>query len=360
MTSFLPPSFCRQRTRAWRILRCIVVGVVAAATSTAAAAGQTPGIVTAKLTSVTPRLTAYARVEPVSTLQLNAAATGVISGLTVVPGMHVHAGEKLASLHGPAVRALLLQDKVKLRSAHAQLSQAKKTLAIQREQLRAHLSTRVAVHRAESAVAQAQAVLDDAQSRLAAEREMAAIVAPTKATVTQLNSSNGEFVDAGQPVVTLQSTHALWLRASYYGKDMKAIHVGMTGVFHPENGTHSVPVRVRATFGAISAGGGAQVAMTPLRAASPWLNGEFGTVTLRAPKRKLVAVPTRALILSRGKWWVMVHTSHGDHPQEVVPGPAQGWTTFILHGLAPGSRVVVSHAYLLFHGHITQRYQSPD
>ena len=72
------------------------------------------------------------------------------------------------------------------------------------------------------------------------------------------------------------------------------------------------------------------------------------------------AVPTRALILDQGKWWVMVHTATGDHPQEVIPGPTRGWQTFIAHGLEPGTEVVVDNAYLEFHRSISQRYQPPD
>ena len=90
------------------------------------------------------------------------------------------------------------------------------------------------------------------------------------------------------------------------------------------------------------------------------MNGEFGTVTLNAPQRRLVAVPTRSLILDQGKWWVMVHTAQGDRPQAVVPGPTLGWQTFLERGLNPGTQVVVENAYLLFHRGISKGYQLPD
>ena len=74
----------------------------------------------------------------------------------------------------------------------------------------------------------------------------------------------------------------------------------------------------------------------------------------------MVAIPTRALILDRGKWWVMVHTPHGNHPRQVTPGPARGWNTFITHGLPAGSQVIVNNAYLLFHASIAEHYQSAN
>lgn len=340
-------------------LCCIGLGIAAVMAATPAF-GQTPGVVTAHLVSISRHLKAYARVEPISTLPLNVAEAGVLSGLAVVPGTHVRAGQRLAVLHGPGIESLLLQDEANLRSTRTQLNAAEKSLAIQREQMRAHLSTREMVHQAESAVAQAQAALDNAQSRLDAVRKMASIVAPMDGIVTALNSANGELVSTGQSVVTLQPAGGLWLRASYYGGELTEIHSGMSGTFHPSDGSAVIPVRVRSISGVIGAGGGESIMMTPLHSQTQWINGEFGTVTLSAPVVKAVAVPTRALILNQGKWWVMVHTHRGDRPQEVVPGPVRGWNTYVLRGIAPGAQVVVKNAYLLFHASITEHYQIPD
>lgn len=107
-------------------------------------------------------------------------------------------------------------------------------------------------------------------------------------------------------------------------------------------------------------GEGEMIGLTPVASTARWINGEFGTVTLSLASRKLVAVPTGSLILDRGKWWVLVHTAQGDHPQQVVPGPTHGWNTFLESGLSPGSEIVVENAYLLFHLGIAARYTPPD
>ena len=340
-------------------LRVAALGMVAAMAATFAA-GQSSGMVTVQLAKVTPRLEAYAQVEPIRTLPVNAAEVGTLSGLRVVPGTHVRAGERLARLRGPVVRALLVQDEANLRSARAQMGAAEKTLAIERGQLRAHLGTRAMVHQAEGAVAKARAAFDDAQSSLAAARQMAEIAAPADATVLAVNAANGQLVSAGQPVVTLQPANALWLQAIYYGSDLDAIHVGMKGEFSPANGGAPIAVRVCAVPGVMGPDGGERIAMTPAGAGKAWLNGQFGKVSLEEPVRELVAVPTRALILNQGKWWVMVHTAHGDRAQQVVPGPTQGWNTFVKQGLSPGAEVIVSNAYLLFHASISEHFQIPD
>ncbi|MGH9588540.1 MAG: efflux RND transporter periplasmic adaptor subunit [Acidobacteriaceae bacterium] len=333
---------------------CIVQGVSSFAQASDA------DVVTAQARAVTPHLNAYAQVEPINVLPLNVGQAGVIAGLNVVPGMHVRAGEILATLGGPAIRAAILQSRADVRSAEAQMSAAQKSLAIQRQQLEVHLSTRAAVHQAESAAAQAQATLDNARAHLKSIQQMMTLKAPADATVLTLTAADGELVNAGQPILTLQAANRLWLRASYYGADLPKIRIGMVGMFSPSNGGGAIPVRVSAIFGSIVTGGGESVALLPAHGKAEWINGEAGTVALRSPQRMLVEIPTRALILNQGKWWVMVHTDHGDRPREVTPGPAEGWNTFIESGLAPGTKVVVNNAYLLFHSSIAEHYQIPD
>ncbi len=314
------------------------------------------GYVITQAATVSPRLVAYGQVQPISLLPVNAAEPGVVTALGVLPGTHVRAGQEIAHLSGPAIQSALEQSEANVRSAQAQLSAARKTLAIEREQLPSHLSTRAAVQQARSAAAQAQTNFENAQSHLEAVRRMLALAAPANGTVLAIDAPNGQLVAAGQPVVTLQTTARLWLAASYYGPDLSLIHVGMTGVFAPADGSAPVPVRVRAVSGAMAAGEGEAIGLMPMVPTSRWINGEYGSVTLDLPPQKLVAVPTRALVLDRGKWWVLVHSPEGDRPQEVVPGPTRGWNTFLESGVSAGTQIVVEDAYLLFHRGIAKRY----
>jgi RND family efflux transporter MFP subunit len=336
--------------------------VLAFVSGAAPAAGQSSSAdtVAVKLHVLTPHLAAYAQVEPISVLPVDAAEAGVVQGLEILPGAYVRRGQQLAHLSGPALRAMLLQSEADVRSARSQLSAAQKTLSIEREQLPSHLTTRQAVHQAQSAEVQAQTTLNNAQSHLASVRQMMTVTAPTSGLVLALNSANGQLVSTGQPVVTLQPASGLWLTASYYGADLSIIRVGMTGSFAPSDGSAPIAVRVCSVPGTLTPGGGESIALLPLGPHAAWLSGEAGTVTLNLPQQKLIAVPTRALILNQGKWWVMVRSARGAHPRQVVPGPVQGWNTFIESGLAPGDKVVVVNAYLLFHASIAEQFQIPD
>lgn len=318
------------------------------------------GTIAVHAQNITPHLVAYGQVEPISLVPVDAAETGVVEGLRVVPGARVRAGQELARLSGPAMRTLLMQDEADVRSARSQLDAAQKSLAIERGQLPSHLTTRQAVHQAESAEAQAQTALDNAQSKLDSARQMVTLAAPTGGIVLAINSTNGQLVTAGQAVVTLQPDGGLWLRATYYGAALHSIRAGVTGRFSPSDGGRPVAVRVCSAPEMLAAGGGESIALCPAQQHSSWLSGEAGTVTLDLPQRKLVAVPTRALVLNQGKWWVMVQTAKGDRPRQVTPGESRGWNTFIESGLAPGTKVIVNNAYLLFHANAAEQFQIPD
>ncbi|MGH9392779.1 MAG: efflux RND transporter periplasmic adaptor subunit [Terriglobales bacterium] len=310
--------------------------------------------------SVTTTVDAYAQVQGIATLPVDAAESGVVADLDVLPGAEVRAGKVLARLAGPEIGAVLAQDEAAVRGAEAQVAAAEQALGVEREQLLTHLSTQQLVAQAESAQKQAQANLDNAQSRLETARQLTTVASPVAATVLTLNAATGELVSAGQPLLTLQPADRLWLEANYYGADLAAVRPGMRGNFVPADGSPPVPVKVSARLATAPHGGGQTIALLPAAPAAEWIFGESGTVTLEGRQRRLVTVPTRALVLDQGQWWVMVHTARGDRPQAVVPGPASDWNTVIESGLAPGTQVLVANAYLRFHAGIAHRYQLPD
>jgi RND family efflux transporter MFP subunit len=317
-------------------------------------------VVTAQLQTVTNQFVAYAQVESIALLPVRVAESGLVGGLEIVPGASVQAGQKLAELGGPEIQASLAQAEATVNSARTNLLAAQKSLAIQRQQLTSHLVTQQMVFQAESAAAQAQSAFDTAQAQLRALRETITLRAPADGTVLVVNAADGERVSTGETLLTLQPANRLWLKAVYYGTDAAAIQTGMTGQFSPADGGEPVAVKVRTVFGALTPDGGESVGLLAAASAPSWLNGEFGSVTLNGPVQQLVAVPTRALILDQGQWWVLVHTAAGNHPQVVVPGPARGWQTCLRRGLEPGAEVVAENAYLEFHQDISQRYQPPD
>ncbi|MGH7089122.1 MAG: efflux RND transporter periplasmic adaptor subunit [Stellaceae bacterium] len=344
-----------------RLLRCVagaVLAIGAASGAWSAPAGNALWIATAQ--TIATQATAYAQVEPKAVARLRAAEAGVLESFTARPGDLVAAGAVLGHLSGPSVAAVLTARKADLSAAKAAFTAGQQTLAIERQNRAARLSTRDAVSKAEAAVAEAQARLATAHAQESAAESMAVLRAPRAGQVLTVSAADGERVTDGETLLTLQPTGDLWLHAAVYGAEAGAVRVGMPGEFSPADGGAAIPVKVRAATAALQPDGGLTVDLDAAGAPPPWRNGEAGTVTIATGTLKGAAVPTRALILDKAQWWVLVHAAAGDKPQRVTPGPSHGALTFIEKGLAPGAAVVVENAYLEFHRGIAQSYQPPD
>ena len=318
------------------------------------------GLATVHSQTFTRHLTAYAQVRPAALSPLRATQPGQVTGLPVQPGDSVQAGEVLGHLTGPETQARLARDHAAVEAAQADLDVARQTLSAQRHKRTSQLSTREDVYRAQAAVSHAQSRLQTAQATLKADRQSTELRAPAAGAVVSVQAGEGERVAAGQKVLTVQPAGGLWLRAAYYGADAEAVHVGMRGRFVPADGSTPVSVTVAALIPTADPDGGRAVR---LRGAAPnpgWHAGQAGMVELRGRSHTAVAVPTRALILDRGRWWVLVHTARGDQPRQVEPGPARDGRTVIRKGLSNGEQVVVEQAYARYHHNFSQQYQQPD
>jgi RND family efflux transporter MFP subunit len=318
------------------------------------------GTLKARAVTIHTRLAGYGRVEPMTVLKLKAPQTGVVSGLTVLPGEAVDAGTVLGRLTGPAVEAALAQRRGALERERAALTAAQKILTMVRQQQTARLATAKSLDQAKADLAAAQARFDTARSQLQMLQVTTALKAPADSTVLSVNVASGELIQAGQTVLAMQPKGGLWLRAEYYGPEAAAVRVGMKGRFEPADGGAAIEVQVRTVIGTTSPDGGQAVGLMATVASPDWRNGEAGLVTLEGAQQTLAAVPTRALIIDRGRWWVLVRTGKGNRPTEVVPGPSRGETTLIERGIAPGAEIVVENAYLEFHRDFSKHYQPPD
>ncbi len=333
--------------------RAVLAAAACWVAGAAAAASRIPvsGTVIAHAQAVTRHYRAYGEVQPVALTDVRAVEAATVTHL-VLPGARVRAGQVLAILAGPQAEALLARRRGALRAASLRL-------AADRRQRAARLVTR-------QAVAADVAAYDTARGELQVALQTLTLRAPAAGEVLAVAAADGEQVGAGALILTLQ-TGRLRLKASYYGADALAIHPGMRGVFRPASGG-SVPVRVSTVSRALGPDGGEQVWLARQAARGPggalaaasWRSGQWGSVTLNGPTRSLVVLPSRALILDRAQWWVLVRTARGAHRQAVVPGPTRGWLTYIERGLEPGERVVVQNAYLDFYHGIAGQYAPPD
>lgn len=319
-----------------------------------------PALVLAKPRTITTRLSAFAQVTPIALTRVRAADSGILASLTILPGQRVRAGATLGRLRGPEITAMLARLHSRVANERAAVRAARQALSAERRLFHSHLATRKALYQAMATFSQVKENLRSARSALDAARAATRLSAPVTGRVVSVNASTGERVQTNQILLTLQPAGSLWLQAFYYQSASNAIHLGMQGRFVPANGAAPMPVTVVSIGPAVRADGGLPVRLRASSSRIRWHSGEAGTVTLRGKTRQVVVIPTRALVLDHGRWWVLVHTRKGIRRRQVTPGPSRGFFTAIEKGLVPGERVVASNTYLRFHHSFSQRYQPPD
>lgn len=349
-----------KRLRRHRLAAATLLGVGAASLFLGPATWAMGNSIEAKSETIVPHFTAYGEVVPISVTSLRASDTGVVRSLVAFPGQAVRAGQKLARLQGPEISSQLTQLRARVRGDRAELRSARQALATELQKFSLHLATRKAVYDARAVVSSAMAGLDSSESALHAARSAVSVVAPIDGVVSSLDVSNGERVQPGQVLLTLQSQKRLWLRALYYGTRRRSLRVGLRGQFLAADGGQPISVVVVSVGPVVEKDGALPVRLRPESPDVQWQNGDVGRVRLNGRARRIVVVPTRALILERGRWWVLRKTPNGERRQQVTIGASHGFDTEIDDGLKPGDRVVVTDAYLDFHRAFSQYYQPPD
>ena len=299
------------------------------------------GWVTVQATQQAPLLSGFATVQPGTPVTIMALQAGILTSLSVVPGDTVKPGQMIGQLGGPQIAAALA-------TAQGASNAANAALAAERGKFADHLSTKVAVAQAEAAAASARA-------QLAALHAAAGLQSPVDGQVQSLAAGPGTALQPGQLVAVVQPAAGAWVKAVFYGLRAATLSPGAAARFNPANGQPAVPVTLRGVQGT-QPDGGVVLAFS----GAGLLPGEAGTLSLSLPPRPVLLVPSEALVLDDGRWWVMLRDPQGDRPVQVVPGTTEGTETPILSGLSAGDQVIVQDAALLYHRGIAAQYQPPD
>jgi RND family efflux transporter MFP subunit len=345
------------------VIAVMVFGSVLSAPLPAdAAEAGAPVTVAAHGQTYRPRFHAYGQVVPIQVLTVQAGLEGVIEDLAVVPGQQLKAGDVIARIGGAEQRAAM--DKAKADRAAAEHA-FKAALDAEKAAVEVYpkFSDRKQLDAAKAQLAAARAQLADAKTDLARLRALSTITSPITGRIVSLQSANGDRVAAGNPVLKMQPQHDLWLEAVFYDAPVGVLSSRQAATFQPAEDGAPLPVRLAHAAPSLRPDGGVPVYFEGTENAknSPkWQGGQRGEVFIEGEARSVVAIPTEALILDNGRWWVLQKTSNGLVPTEVEPGPSQGNQTIVLRGLKAGAQVVVRDAYLLFHRDFGQHYMPPD
>lgn len=325
-------------------------------------------------------LLANGRIEaiPAQSAQVNAPAAGRIVRLSAAAGQNVRAGQPVAVLDSPEIRALVVEAERTRVEARAQVAQIQARVRLaraayerERELVELKISARKDFQVAEAELAQAEGELRAARSRLdlsgaALSSRLAGLgqrsakanadgsvvlFAPITGTVARQEAAAGEAVEAGKVLFEVVGLGRVWAVAQVYEKDLRSVRVGQAVAVR----TESYPDRVFAgRITSIDPTVDPETRTLAVRAVldnpgSLLKPGMFASLGLSTSKGAgMVPVILRsAVVEADGKTLVYVQNGGAFEPVEVELGRTVGNLVEVKDGVFPGDLVVTERAFQL-------------
>jgi multidrug efflux pump subunit AcrA (membrane-fusion protein) len=315
-----------------------------------------PVTLPARAVQYRPEVHAWARVESLAPLVLHTVVAARVATVRVVPGQTVTVGESLVTLAGPKLESELSAARARRQAAQRELAAAQRTLASAKRTYPV-VTDREALDAAQAGLAAAQSESVAARAALAALQAQRTLDSPARAVVGTVKVAPGTDVPAGAPLMTLLPHNSQWLRAEVFGN--QPLPATTAAQFVPADGSPAVAVHRVAEL-PTRAPDGARVFNFSASGTGPWQPGETGDLVWQGSPRHAVAVPSEALVLDAGRWYVLTAVDGKLTAQAVTPGPTRGTDVLITKGLHAGVPVVVRQAYLLFHRDFSAQYAPAD
>lgn len=283
---------------------------------------------------------------------------GYLAERLVARGDSVRAGDTLAILHNPALAPAVAAGEARVRELDARLQQAEKELARIGDLHRRDVASEDDLDRARAqrdAAAetrqQAEAELDNARRQFAD----ANLRAPADGIVAELLAEPGDFVAAGQPILTLQSNGVLEVAVLLPERAASRLKPGDPAEAVAWQSGTTVHGSLREIGQA--AGGKPAPAVIELNPGSTngWLPGQAVHVHLEWPEPESLLVPLGALG-DPGTGQARVFRVHGDHAEAMPVDTGRlhdGWVAVQVSGpgeLEPGDQVVTAGQARLLDG----------
>ncbi len=289
-------------------------------------------------------LTAIGTVRAVRGVELSAEESGEVTEVAVSSGQRVRKGELLVTLNDRVERA-------SRENQIASLELAKLLFERDRQLIRQKSIPQSQYDRSKADLERATAQLAETEARLDNKQ----IQAPFAGTVGIVHTRVGDYLEAGDPITTLQDLTELEIDftvpARYYARLRPGLAISLRVDAFPDQVFHAT---LQAMDAKVDAGTRNLLLRASLEPDTHLLPGMFAqlTIDLDAP-RSLVTVPETAVTYSlQGN---TVYVINGDdaltvEPQVVATGETRDGRIAIVEGLAPGVRVVSSGQNKLFRG----------
>jgi cobalt-zinc-cadmium efflux system membrane fusion protein len=301
-------------------------------------------------------LPAVVESDPARTALVLPPLTGRVRQLKVALGDRVRAGQVVAVIDSPDLgQAYADNDK-----AADTYRLTRKTLERQEEQYKLGAASTRDLDQARSDFDQASAEYTRTQARLTAigapldakpRSRLLAVAAPVSGSVTALEVAPDNMInDATQPMMTIADLSTVWVTAMVPEKDIAAVtkqeDAEVRVNAYPDRTLHGKVLFVSDVIEPDSRRDKIRIAFENTDyALKPNM---FATVTLRAPPKSRVVVPTSALLMNNDRTSVFVATAPWTFERRIVElDLEEGNSVAINSGLQAGDQVVVKGGILL-------------
>ncbi|MBI5382430.1 MAG: efflux RND transporter periplasmic adaptor subunit [Opitutae bacterium] len=317
----------------------LLAGCAKHSDSTARAGANLPSakvrVAAVRTESLAVRTELTGSVRPVQRAVLAAKIMGAVSELPVALGQAVNAGDLLVRLTAAEIGARVAQ-------AQAGLSQVQRDLARERELLPKGASTADLVKNLEDRLAQAQALVREAE----AMRDYTALRAPFAGVVARKFVTAGDLAAPGQPLVEIEGTDAFEielgipdsLAAGLAANSTLAVAVPATGV--------AFEAALRELSSASDAQARSVTAKLTVPAGAKVRSGQFVRVTVPGAAAPALLVPATAVSRLGQMERVFAVREGAAELRLVKTGATHGDRVEILAGLSAGDRIVAVPASL--------------
>ena len=284
--------------------------------------------------------------------EASATASGIVvfSNPNLVEGTSVKAGQQLFVIESQGMADNNMS--VRLQEATANYTLAKAEYERKRQLAEDKIVSQSDLQRAEAKYMTAKAAYDNLKGNFS--QKGAVVRAPISGYVQRINVSNGGYVEAGSPIVSVSQNRDLFLRAEVQPRYYSQLgHISGVNLIVP--GDEQVYSLTDLHGGLVSYGKSTDLdcPMVPVtfrvRNQGNLLSGSFVTmyITTRTDRQAL-SIPNQGIVEEMGNYFVFVQINPETFEKRLVTlGATDGRYTEILSGVKAGERVVTRGASMV-------------
>ncbi len=279
--------------------------------------------------------------------------------LNLKPAAQYRKGDIIFRLKGEPIEKLRQQFRTAAEVAHANLRFAREMLQRKKGLQKKHYIPVEEWQRLQRDFTRYQAEAAQADSALNYFRAMTGFRAPYDGMLQNLRVEQGEYVQEGQLLAQFQEAGNLVLVGQYF--DNQNWEPGDSLLHLVLNDTISVRGRLIFLETAVNSRTGGRAFRIRIIEDSPKLKpGMFVKFRIRSAPYQAPSVPEEALVREKGRFYLIEIKDGHYHPREVTIGASRDGYRELISGPPPGTVVLTTGAFEIFHANLKETMKIED